>query len=179
MRVVGMNYQDDAWPEISAALAGALAGGVISIGAENLVPPEHFMVRWPELWVEAEQRLRNRRGLAGRYNAHGRDCLSLTLNLLDALAEDESDARESARLRLAKSLPKNGKASFKKLREKCHGVLDELRDRIDIQGYLVALSVDCEFSGRGKPMSTYKLPQWQLVDRCLHALSRLFDNWAT
>ena len=179
MRVVGMNYQDDAWPEMSGALSGALAGGVISIGAENFVPPEYFMARWPDLWVEAEQRLRGRRGLSRRYNAHGRDCLSLALDLLDALAEDESDGRESARLRLAKSLPKNGRASFKKLREKCHGVLDELRDRIDIQGYLVALPIDCEYGGRGRPMSTYKLPQWQLVDRCLHGLGRLFDNWAT
>ena len=45
MRVVGMNYQDDAWPEMSGALSGALAGGVISIGAENFVPPEYFMAQ--------------------------------------------------------------------------------------------------------------------------------------
>lgn len=173
-----MNYQDGrSWPVIKSAVALSLKKGFADASLDKNSSPDVLQGRREEIWERASELLPRSRNLKGISEEHGRDYTFLASELLDALFLDrgaiEPRPRQSAWMRLVNMLARKGVLTA------CTNVITEVRDRMDIQGYLVAaptVEEDPQWPEKWR-MTSYRLDKLRTIDTFINGLDRLFANW--
>ncbi|MFN9031395.1 MAG: hypothetical protein ACK5XM_14580 [Betaproteobacteria bacterium] len=181
MRLPGMHYQDSTWPDIRKAVSGVILQALLATDKrEQLADATDLHARWSQqlIWsTHAALTRRTRRwDKAPRVpcNQFGMPCSELAENLLSATLQFKDEETELPRFlkRLADKLRRlQAPWAEAPLRNAVNQCLGELRNHIDVQGFIAAVGED-----PADPMSVTRLDMLRAVHAARSDLLRFLGT---
>jgi hypothetical protein len=181
MRLPGMHYQDSTWPDIRKAVSGCMLEVLLATGErEHLANATILHARWSQqlFWsTHAALARRTQRWEAARRvpcNQFGKPCAELAEDLLSATLQfnDEDTGLPRFLKRLADKLRRlEAPWAEAPLRNAVNQCLGELRNHIDVQGFIAAVGED-----PADPMSVTRLDMLRTVHAARSDLLRFLGT---